>query len=515
MEGLKERKEAFVTGLTGGTITDVYVVTSISAVSYLIWCIFKKRTNVFENPKDKLGQLLDFLLNWNNLLLAVTIYANNISLLTFLIVIPAIFLLLTSKPKKYVQRVIRVNFKTLTVKEYLPFKSYITIYRSQMMILTCICILAVDFPIFPRRFAKVETWGTSLMDLGVGSFAFSMGVITARAYLRQHFLGKFSYFRNLFRAIKGSLPVLALGVFRLVSVKIFNYQEHVTEYGKYWNFFFTLGFLPFLTNALSPIILRVSPLILSLAIGTTYEYILTDRGLMRYIISNPRVDFLSDNREGIFSLVGYFCICLNGLALGSMILTVVPTPHNLTKMTSSREELIAYNKASKGKIGKRRLDFTFTPVQGLIVISILYHALYLLGDKYYRYGVSRRMTNMLYILWVSAYNSTFLLCYKLIENFVWGEVKVRYVDDETLAKKPKNTDLSVIDPSVSVPIALTAVNNNSLVLFLIANLLTGLINMNYDTLDSSDWSGIVVLIGYIFTLSTIAMTLYHFGIKIR
>ncbi|KAF6009018.1 hypothetical protein HII13_003657 [Brettanomyces bruxellensis] len=480
MDGLKERKEAFVTGLTGGTITDVYVVTSISAVSYLIWCIIKKRTNLFENPRSVLSQLLDFLLNWNNLLLAVTIYANNISLLTFLILIPAVFISLTSKSKKYVQRVIRINFKTLTVKEYLPFKSYITIYRSQMMILTCICILAVDFPIFPRRFAKVETWGTSLMDLGVGSFAFSMGVITARAYLRQHFLGKYSYFRNLFRAIKGSLPILGLGVFRLLSVKYFNYQEHV------------------------------SPLILSLTIGTTYEYILTNRGLMRYIISSPRVDFLSDNKEGIFSLIGYFCICLNGLALGSMILTVVPTPHNLTKMTSSREDLMAYHKS-----GKKGCDFTFTPVQGLTLISLLYHVLYLLGDKYYKYGVSRRMTNMLYVLWVSAYNSTFLLCYKLIENFVWGDVKVQYVDDKTSAKKPKNTDLSVIDPSVCVPSALTAVNNNSLVLFLVANLLTGVINMSYDTLDSSDWSGILVLMGYTFILSTFTMVLYHLGIKLR
>lgn len=36
-------------------------------------------------------------------------------------------------------------------------------YRAHMMLMTIICILAVDFPVFPRELAKCETFGVSLV----------------------------------------------------------------------------------------------------------------------------------------------------------------------------------------------------------------------------------------------------------------------------------------------------------------------------------------------------------------
>lgn len=43
-------------------------------------------------------------------------------------------------------------------------------FRSLLFIITSVCILAVDFKIFPRYHAKRVDYGISLMDIGVGYF---------------------------------------------------------------------------------------------------------------------------------------------------------------------------------------------------------------------------------------------------------------------------------------------------------------------------------------------------------
>lgn len=509
MESLKQRREAFVSDLVGGSTLDIYVVTAVSALSYLVWCVAKHKTSLFNDGMSSLSLIVDMLLNWNNLLLATTVYANNIPLLVVLILIPFSGTLLgssSSKPSKYPSKVL-VNFKNLSAKEYLPFKSYITVYRAQMMVITCICIMAVDFQLFPRRFAKVETWGTSLMDLGVGSFVFSMGLITARSYLRQFYQGTYNYGSNIVKCIKACIPILILGGVRLISVKSVDYHEHVTEYGKHWNFFFTLACMPLLSTIFSPLIIKLSPLVFSAIVIVSYEYFLIKGGLLSYIISAPRTGFISSNREGLFSLFGYFSIFLNGLAIGSVILPVVKTPNNLFKLNHSRESL---EKAYQKGLGL----FSLSPAKALFIISALFQSLYYIVDTCYSYSVSRRTANLLYVIWVSAYNCTFLFIYYMIERWTWGPIEsnVLTTEDEDIDVK---SDISAMNNSDRVPLTLQAVNENSLILFVVANLLTGLINLTYNTLDSSPWESVAILGGYVLILSGFTLILHKAGIIIR
>ena len=214
----------------------------------------------------------------------------------------------------------------------LPIKPFLTTYRGVMMIITCLAILAVDFRIFPRKFAKVENWGTSLMDLGVGSFVFSAGVVGARPILKERVTGRTTALGGrLYTSIRHALPLLVLGVVRLISVKGLEYAEHTAEYGVHWNFFFTLGFLPpFIAIFHSLFRLLPSFEILAVLLAGAYEVLLNVTDLKKFILTAPRVDLFSQNREGIFSFIGYLAIFLAGQGAGTIVI-----PRNLSRSASS------------------------------------------------------------------------------------------------------------------------------------------------------------------------------------
>ena len=60
-------------------------------------------------------------------------------------------------------------------------RPYLTNWRANVNVAAAISILAVDFVIFPRRYCKAETYGSGLMDIGVGAFVMSNAVVAPEA----------------------------------------------------------------------------------------------------------------------------------------------------------------------------------------------------------------------------------------------------------------------------------------------------------------------------------------------
>ena len=356
------------------------------------------------------------------------------------------------------------------------------------MIITCLAILAVDFRVFPRRFAKVENWGTSLMDMGVGSFVFSAGVVAARPILKEQLAGtSMTLASKLYTSLRHSLPLLVLGLVRLYSVKGLDYAEHVTEYGVHWNFFFTLAFLPpFVAVFQSLFALIPSYAILALLLGSAYQALLEFTSLKAYVLTAQRTDLLSKNREGVFSFFGYLAIFLVGQATGLYVL-----PRTNREMESP---------STAGSERKRLL-------KRLASWSIAWSWL-LFFVLSYKYGlglrVSRRLANLPYVLWVSAFNCAQILAFCLVETLVFPSVH-KAMDNRTAEREGERATSRV----------LKSYNRNGLAIFLIANLLTGTINMTIKTLNKGAAEAMAILTGYAAVLTIVAITLDAKDISIK
>ncbi|KAF2493798.1 GPI-anchored wall transfer protein 1 [Lophium mytilinum] len=483
----KAMKEAFVSGLTGGTVGEINYVTLVAPSTVLLWSVLQSRLRLF-TPYNTPAILIDFLLNCAAILCATTIYSSAPLLLNLLIILPAASLYLIYRPtaKQAKPRPSRRLEHSEQAPEPFPIKPFVTNYRGSMLVVTCIAILAVDFHIFPRRFAKVENWGTSLMDMGVGSFVFSSGVVSARSILRDQMNQRSTpLLKRLVASLRHSLPLLVLGFIRLYSVKGLDYAEHVTEYGVHWNFFFTLGFLPpFVAIFHSLFRLIPSYALLSCILGFAYEAALDLTTLKAFVLTAPRTDLLSKNREGIFSFFGYLAIFLAGQAAGMYVL---PRQQPVEKGASTRDIL------KKSTLAR------------LVAWTLLWTCLFVFSTNFYGMGlaVSRRLANLPYFLWVTAFNCGQLALFCAVETLCFPNLQK--ADDPLESQKGKEATSRI----------LSAFNRNGLALFLLANLLTGLVNMTVPTLHVKPLASMGILVAYISGVCGLALVLDHRGISIK
>ncbi|KND91380.1 GPI-anchored wall transfer protein 1 [Tolypocladium ophioglossoides CBS 100239] len=487
----KQQKEDFVSNLSGGSVSEISYVTSVAPVAILLWSVLQARQSFFK-PYTILGFAIDYVLNIGAILLATTLYSSTPILLNILLIAPValVYMLPPNPPGRRKKHKVPPSAESKSGSkqlDVLPMKPFLTMYRGCMMVVTCVAILAVDFRLFPRRFAKVETWGTSLMDIGVGSFVFAGGVVAARPVLKERLTGRaMPLLWRLLYSVRHSVPLLVLGVVRLLSVKGLDYAEHVTEYGVHWNFFFTLGLLPPFVAAFQAA-LKIIPsyAALALLVAGIYQVFLENTSLKAFILTAPRTDLISMNREGIFSFFGYLAIFLAGQDLGMLII-----PRNI-------------NPRSNASAGMRRNTLIMT----MAVWAGIWTGLYWLSTSYF-YGfsltVSRRLANLPYVLWVASFNSLQILAFCCIDTVFFPEFY--NAPDPKLEKQAYDTATSRV---------LRAYNRNGLAIFLLANLLTGLVNMTMRTLDATPFVTMGVLLAYTATVTGVAVALDIYNISIK
>jgi phosphatidylinositol glycan class W len=110
--------------------------------------------------------------------------------------------------------------------------------------------------------------------------------------------------------------------------------------------------------------------------------------------------------------------------------------------------------------------------------------------------VSRRLANLPYILWIAAFNNIQILAYCLVESLFFPS----FVNTPDAEKEEEAYEMATSR-------ILRSFNQNGLAIFLIANLLTGLLNMMIHTLDVSAVAATEILVGYAIILASIAIGL--------
>ncbi|MDB4430367.1 hypothetical protein N9140_00240 [bacterium] len=422
--------------------------------------------------------------------------------------------------------------KSSSTAAYRP--AYLSIHRASVYILTTIAILAVDFPLFPRRFCKTEVSGYGFMDVGASSFIIIAGWTSALSSSSAHdessqhatkgssktLHAKRSSNNNTMRAIKKCLPLFTIGFIRLVTNKGLEYQEHVSEYGVHWNFFFTLccveGFMVLWKGVKRQLILLGSIItdnssnihglyyldgILALLTIVPYQMFLSYYGGQEFIEDGERrcnydegnagnisyaKQFLptilcnayAANREGILGVVGYVSLRLLSEDVARICLLV---PIQRQQHSSSDEQ-------HKNNNHKHQPMMRQHTQRRLFIVSIVLWMSHLYLTVGLRIPTSRRSTNASFILWSLAHNVS-LLC--MIHHVMMMNAPKTTTEETGDGCKQQQQHLH------RPYILLEAINRYGLAVFLSSNVLTGLVNLTVDTLHSSDGKAMLVMMIYL------------------
>lgn len=486
----RELKEAFVSHLNGTSLQEVVLGSCLAPLCLLsrgliLISLHQTRADT-ESPLPLTAHLfLDFCVLILPLVLSCTILSSVLQqvIVSVALIVAALFCYIRTSARHPVQTGPSFLQSHIQARR-VPF---VTTFRVLVNVKTAISILAVDFSVFPRRYAKTETYGTGVMDVGVGAFVFANGLVCPEARGKNVSGSKTSH---VMKQLVSVWPLFALGMARMASVKMSGYQEHVTEYGVHWNFFFTLAIVRVVASSLLVIVPVNYSWAVALLISSCYQFTLETSGLKAFLMHNNDrdQDLIHANKEGIFSVVGYVAIYMAGVQVGLQV---------MRPRCEVREWLRALSSFLLGS-------------------CVLYGCLCLCQALVE--PVSRRMANLPFCLW-SVAQSLLLMSLTgmadlalLLSKRASGCRRVPSSWDLCKAKSGgSNQQLADVERTCLVQ----AVNRNQLLFFLLANVLTGLTNATVDTLNCSRSLSVALLLSYMFVNCSLIYVLHISKVTVK
>ncbi|XP_064539212.1 uncharacterized protein PIG-Wa [Drosophila montana] len=350
--------------------------------------------------------------------------------------------------------------------------SAITLVRSTAYVCTGCAILAIDFKAFPVDWRKNRRYGASLMDVGIGMFVMTMGVVSHRS----------RHFADLKRLSKVVVQLLGIGLLRTIVITMIDYHQDEHEYGQHLNAFFLLGFTKLLGSLASMLARSDQQLLpLSMAILALHELLL-QLGLSDFVMSDAdRVGFLKANREGLSALPG--CVALYLLSIWG------------GEWYKSMDKL-NYNQF----IAKlRNMLLVVITTWTLVCVSV------------FLFGIARVTFNAGYVLWLFSIGTTILFLYSFLFEFCLMVPMAEPLEDKADASLAADTKPA--KPTI-LPAFVETINMNGLTHFMLSNLFTGLVNLTLEPSKRSSTECVTILLLYMLASSGIVYVLFRKGIRI-
>lgn len=244
-------------------------------------------------------------------------------------------------------------------------------------------------------------------------------------------------------------------------------QEHQSEYGIHWNFFFTLASVACFT-AILPLSGKTAAS-MAVALMVMYQGILLLPGWTEWLAGDDRdrSSLFDSNKEGIMSLFGYAALCYSGAASAALLDEDNRTAKWFRQFVLHRSSRVGIS-ARSGALNVAAWHAALSCAVG-VAWALAYAADVLVQP------VSRRFANAAYVLWVLALALTQLQMSAIAD-----------IVSAVIAGTRAQRDCGLVH----------GLSRHQLAAFLVANLATGAVNLSIDTLGASEGSAFAIMMAY-------------------